>query len=42
MQGTIIDIHSENCIFINVIEFYFVFPAVFIGDGQNLTISFTF
>ena len=41
-QGTIIDVHIENCIFINVIVFYFVFLAVFIGEGQNLTISFTF
>ena len=41
-QGTIIDIYIKNCIFINVIVFYFVFSAVFIGEGQNLTISFTF
>ena len=41
-QGTIIDIYIENCIFISVIVFYFVFSAVFIGEGQNLTISFTF
>ena len=38
----IVCIHSENCIFINVIVFYFVFSAVFIGEGQSLTISFTF
>ena len=40
-HGTIIDVYVENCMFINVIVFYFVFPAVFIGEGQNLTISFT-
>ena len=34
--------YIEICIFINVIVFYFVFPAVFIGEGQNLKISFTF
>ena len=39
---TIIDIYIENCMFINVIVFYFVFSAVFIGEGQNSTISFTF
>ena len=33
-QGTIIDIYIENCLFINVIVFYFVFSAVFIGEGQ--------
>ena len=37
-QGTIIDVHIENCIFINVIVVYFVFSAVFIGEGQNLTV----
>ena len=41
-QQAIICIHIEICIFINVIVFYLVFPAVFIGEGQNLTISFTF
>ena len=41
-QGVIICIYNEICIFINVIVFYFVFSAVFIGEGQNLTISFTF
>ena len=40
-QGVILCIHIENYIFINVIVFYFVFSAVFIGEGQNLTISFT-
>ena len=35
-------IYIEICIYINVIVFYFVFPAVFIGEGQKLTISFTF
>ena len=34
--------YIENCIFINVIVFYFIFSAVFIGEGQNLTIYFTF
>ena len=38
---TIIDVYIGNCIFISVIVFYFVFSAVFIGEGQNLTISFT-
>ena len=28
-QGAIIYVHIEICIFINVIVFYFVFPAVF-------------
>ena len=42
VQGTMIDIYIENCIFISVIVFYFVFSAVFIREGQNLTISFTF
>ena len=41
-QGAIICIYIENCLSINVIVFYFVFPAVLIGEGQNLTISFTF
>ena len=41
-QRTILYIHNENCIFPNVIVFYFVFSAVFIGEGQNLTIYFTF
>ena len=41
-QGTIVCIYSENCIFINVIVFYFEFSAVFIGEEQNLTIYFTF
>ena len=41
-QGVIICIYNENCIFINVIVFYFVFSAVFIGEGQNLKILFTF
>ena len=40
--GVIIYIHSENCVFINVIVFYFVFAAVFIEEGQNFRISFTF
>ena len=41
-QGAIVCVHSEIRIFINVIVFYFVFSAVFIGEGQNLPISFTF
>ena len=41
-HGTILDVYIENCIFISVIVFYIVFSAVFIGEGQNLTISFTF
>ena len=35
-HGTILDVYIENCIFINAIVFYFVFSAVFIGEGQNL------
>ena len=42
VQRAIIDVHIENCIFISVIVFYFVFSAVFIVEGQNLTISFIF
>ena len=42
VQGTILCICNENCICINVIVFYFVFSAVFIGEGQNLTNYFTF
>ena len=34
MQGAIICIHIEICIFINVIVFYFVFPAVLLGKGK--------
>ena len=41
-HGTILDVYNEKCIFINVIVFYFVFSAVFIGEGQNLTNYFTF
>ena len=41
-QRTILDIYNENCIIISVIVFYFVFSAVFIGEGQNLTKYFTF
>ena len=41
-QRTILYINNDNCIFPNVIVFYFVFSAVFIGEGQNLTIYFTF
>ena len=42
VQGAIICVYNENCIFINVIVFYFVFSAVFIGEGQNLTNYLTF
>ena len=41
-QRTILYVHNENCIFPNVIVFYCVFSAVFIGEGQNVTICFTF
>ena len=41
-QGAIIHVYNENCIFINVIVLYFVFSAVSIGEGQNLTNYFTF
>ena len=34
MQRTILCIYYENCININVIVFYFVFSAVFIGKGK--------
>ena len=30
-QGEILCIYNENCIIVNVIVFYFVFSAVFIG-----------
>ena len=33
-QGAIICIHIEICIFVNVIVFYFVFPAVFCIGGR--------
>ena len=36
-QRTILCVYNENCIFVNVIVFNFVFSAVFIGEGQNLT-----
>ena len=42
VQGVIICDYNENCIFLNVIVFYFVFSAVFIGEGQILTNYFTF
>ena len=41
-QGTSLCVYNEICIIINVNVFYFVFSAVFIGEGQNLTIYFTF
>ena len=41
-QGAITCICILICICIYIIVFYFVFSAVFIGEGQNLTISFTF
>ena len=40
-QGTILCMFDEICIIINVNVFYFVFSAVFIGEGQNLTKYFT-
>ena len=40
-QDAIICIHNENCLFINVIVFHFVFSAVFIRKGQNLANYFT-
>ena len=42
VQGVIICNYNENCIFLNVIVFYFVFSAVFIEEGQNLTNYLTF
>ena len=36
-HGAIICIYIVICMYISVIVFYFVFPAVFIGEGQNLT-----
>ena len=41
-QRIILCDYNENCIFLNVIVFYFVFSAVFIGEWQNLTNYFTF
>ena len=41
-QGKILCDYYENCIFPNVIVFYFVFSAVCIGEGLNLTNYFTF
>ena len=40
-QGTSLCVYYEICIIINVNVFYFVFSAVFIGEGQNLTKYFT-
>ena len=40
-QGTSLCMYYEICIIINVNVFYFVFSAVFIGEGQNLTKYFT-
>ena len=40
-QGTSLCMYYEICIIINVNVFYFVFLAVFIGEGQNLTKYFT-
>ena len=42
VQRTILYVYNENCIFPTVIVFYFVFSAVFIGEGLNLTNYFTF
>ena len=36
-QGAIICIYILICISIYIIVFYFVFSAVFVGVGQNLT-----
>ena len=41
-QGEILCAYNESCIIVNVIVFYFVFSAVFIGEGLNLTNYFTF
>ena len=40
-SGTSLCVYYEICIIINVNVFYFVFSAVFIGEGQNLTKYFT-
>ena len=40
-QGTSLCMYYEICIIINVNVFYFLFSAVFIGEGQNLTKYFT-
>ena len=40
-QGTSLCVYYEISIIINVNVFYFVFSAVFIGEGQNLTKYFT-
>ena len=34
VQGTIIDVYIENCIFISVIVIYFVFSAFLLGMGK--------
>ena len=41
-QGTSLCMYYVICIIISVNVFYFVFSAVFIGEGQNLTKYFTF
>ena len=41
-QGTSLCVYYVICIIISVNVFYFVFSAVFIGEGQNLTKYFTF
>ena len=41
-QGAILCDYNENCIFINVIVFYFVFSAVIIGEGQKFNKLFHF
>ena len=33
-QGMIIYVHNENCLFINVIVFYFVFQLFSLGKGK--------
>ena len=40
-QGTSLCMYYEICIIINVNVFFFVFSAVFIVEGQNLTKYFT-
>ena len=40
-QGISLCMYNDICINIDVNVFYFVFSAVFIGEGQNLTKYFT-
>ena len=41
-QGTILFVYNENCIFINIIVFYFVFSAVFIWGRAKFNKLFHF